>query len=308
VPKFDERLVNWLADEALYAVSLHPRSHIKQKGLYEGIKEYLAGLAPPVARNAIRDLIRPEVPPLSFGDIVGLVVHDWEGSHGPDEKHKHGPLVELLGQQFHLAGDDDMLPAVGRMQGVETDKELRAALKSRSRSGAEKTLAGATLAVRASVGDIQRAFALATKDTNRSRIIGKLTDKQGLFASERLLPTVVPDAKQPESDRMPKWDHGTVEELLDDPKIREALPMSAARVGDPFKETLRGLDASQPVKDQLYNAVVVPLTSKSVRKIRRWVLAVINYSEGDVFRRLHPPVKSHGEVELNELRQSVGAR
>jgi hypothetical protein len=308
VPKFDERLVNWLADEALYAVSLHPRSHIKQKGLYEGIKEYLAGLAPPVARNAIRDLIRPEVPPLSFGDIVGLVVHDWEGSHGPDEKHKHGPLVELLGQQFHLAGDDDMLPAVGRLQGVETDKELRAALKSRSRSGAEKTLAGATLAVRASVGDIQRAFDLATKDTNRSRIIGKLTDKQGLFASERLLPTVVPDATQPEADRMPKWDYGTVEELLDDPKIREALPMSAARVGDPFKETLKGLDASQPVKDQLYNAVVVPLTSKSVRKIRRWVLAVINYSEGDVFRRLHPPVKSHGEVELNELRQSVGAR
>jgi hypothetical protein len=107
---------------------------------------------------------------------------------------------------------------------------------------------------------------------------------------------------------MPKWDYGTVEELLDDPKIKEALPMSAARVGDPFKETLKGLDASQPVKDQLYNAVVVPLTSKSVRKIRRWVLAIINYSERDVFRRLHPPVRSHGEVELNELRQSVGAR
>jgi len=308
VPKFDERLVNWLADEALYAVSLHPRSHIKQKGLYEGIKEYLAGLAPPVARNAIRDLIRPEVPPLSFGDIVGLVVHDWEGSHGPDDKHKHGPLVEMLGRQFRLAGDDDMLPAVGRMQGVETDKELRAALRDRNRKDADKTLAGATLAVRASVGDIQRAFELAKKDTNRSRIIGKLTDKQGLFASERLLPTVVPDARQPEADRMPKWDYGTVEELLDDPKIKEALPMSAARVGDPFRETLKGLDASQPVKDQLHNAVVVPLTSKSVPRIRRWVLSVINYSEGDVFRRLHPPVKSHGEVELNELRQSVGAR
>jgi hypothetical protein len=308
VPKFDERLVNWLADEALYAVSLHPRSHIKQKGLYEGVKEYLAGLAPPVARNAIRDLIRPEVPPLSFGDIVGLVVHDWEGSHGPDEKHKHGPLVELEGQQFHLAGDDDMLPAVASMQGVETDKALRAALKSRSRSGPEKTLAGATLAVRASVGDIQRAFELAKKDTDRSRIVDKLTDKQGLFSSERLLPSVVPDAKQPESERMPKWDYGTVQQLLDDPKIREALPMSAARVGDPFKATLAGLDASQPVKDQLHAAVVDPLTSKEVRRIRRWVLDVINYSPENVFRRLHPPVKSRGEVELNELRQSVGAR
>ena len=308
VPKFDERLINWLADEALYAVSLHPRSHIKQKGLYEGVKEYLAGLAPPVARNSIRDLIRPEVPPLSFGDIVGLVVHDWEGSHGPDEKHRHGPLVELAGQRFRLAGDDDMLPAVGRMQSVNTDEELRAALKDRKRGDADKTLAGATLAVRASVGDVQRAFELAKKDTNRSRIIGKLTDKQGLFAAERLLPNVVPDAKQPEEDRMPKWDYGTVEQLLDDPKIKAALPMSAARVGDPFRETLKGLDASQPVKDQLYGAVVDPLTSKSVPRIRRWVLDVINYSPENVFRRLHPPVKSHGEVELNELRQSAGAR
>jgi hypothetical protein len=162
--------------------------------------------------------------------------------------------------------------------------------------------------VRASVADIQRAFDLAKKDTNRSRIIGKLTDKQGLFASERLLPTVVPQAKQPESGRMPKWDYGTVEELLDDEKIKEALPMSAARVGDPFRDTLKGLDASQPVKDQLYNAVVIPLTSKSVRKIRRWVLDVINYSPENVFRRLHPPVKSRGEVELNELRKSVSVR
>jgi hypothetical protein len=305
VPKFDERLVNWLADEALYAVSLHPTSHIKKKGLYEGVKEYLAGLAPPVARDAIRDLIRPEVPKLSFGDIVGLVVHDWEGAHGKD---RHGPLVEVAGQRFRLAGDDDLLPAVGRMQSVNTDKELRAALKDRKRGDADKTLAGATLAVRASVDDVRRAFELANKDTDRSRIIGKLTDKQGLFASERLLPGVVPDAEQPEEDRMPKWDYGTVEELLDDPKIQVALPMSAARVGDPFNETLKGLDASQPVKDQLHSAVVVPLTSGSVRRIRRWILGVINYSERDVFRRLHPPAKSRGEVELNELRQSVGAR
>ncbi len=107
---------------------------------------------------------------------------------------------------------------------------------------------------------------------------------------------------------MPKWDYGTVEQLLDDPKIKAALPMSAARVGDPFRETLKGLDASQPVKDQLYGAVVDPLISKSVPRIRRWVLDVINYSPQNVFRRLHPPVQSHGEVELNELRQSAGAR
>ena len=52
VPKFDERLVNWLADEALYAVSLHPTSHIKQKGPYEGSRSTSRGSRPP--RRATR--------------------------------------------------------------------------------------------------------------------------------------------------------------------------------------------------------------------------------------------------------------
>ena len=313
VPNFDRRLVNWLADEALYVVINHPTTQIKKKGFPEGIKELGAGIAPGTARQSIRDLIRPEVPELSFGDIVGLVVHDWEGAHGRKgaDCHQHGqghgPLVELGGRRFRLAGDDDLMPAVASLQNLRTDEELGAVLKS-GKSDAEKTLAGASLAVRASVNDIQRAFDLARNDTDRSRIIGKLIDRQGLFASERLLPNVVPDSKQPEEDRMPKWDYATVEELLKDPKIAEALPMSADRVGVPFRDTLKGLDASKAVKDHLYGVVVVPLTSCDVRRITKWLLGVINYSEADLFKRLHPRQTSRGEVELNELRESAGAR
>src|SRR5262245_26115481 len=90
VPNFDKRLVNWLADEALWVVINHPTTQIKKKGFPEGIKEPFAGLAFGTARQSIRDLIRPEVPELSFGDIVGLVVHDWEGRHGANGGH--GPL------------------------------------------------------------------------------------------------------------------------------------------------------------------------------------------------------------------------
>jgi hypothetical protein len=313
VPKFDERLVNWLADEATFVVVNHPNTEIRKKGFPEGIKELGAPIVPSMARDAIRKLIRPEVPQLSFGDIVGLVVHDWEGSHGPQVKgpdgklHGHGPLVEVAGRRFRLAGDDDILPAVAGMRNDNSDKELTAVLKDRKRSDAEKTLAGASLAVRASVKDIQRAFELAKKDTNRSRIIRKLTDKDGLFAAERLLPSVVPDARQPEEDRMPKWDYATVDQLLADPKIRAALPMSADRVGGPFNDTLKTLDASPAVKAHLRKVVVGPLTSGSVPRIVAWLKGVIDYSEANLFKRLGPaPVPV--ERELSDLRQSVGAR
>jgi hypothetical protein len=313
VPKFDERLVNWLADEATWVVINHPHTEVRKKGLPGGIEELGAGVAPGKARAAIRKLIRPEVPALSFGDLVGLVVHDWEGSHGapvkgPDGKlHGHGPLVEVAGQRFHLAGDDDMLPAVPVMQNVNTDKELTAALKDRKRSDAERTFAGASLAVRASVNDITRAFELAKADTDRSRIIGKLMDKSGLFASERMLPGVVPDSEQPEEDWMPKWDYDTVDQLLNDTKIQAALPMSADRVGAPFNDTLKGLEASQAVKDHLRKAVVEPLTSHSVPRIIEWLKAVIGYTEATLFKRLRP---APGPVErnLSDVRQSAGAR
>jgi hypothetical protein len=266
-----------------------------------------------MARDKIREMIRPEIPAMSFGDIVGLVIHDWEGSHGPQVKgpdgrpHGHGPLVDVAGQRVRLAGDDDVLPAVARMRSVNSDAELTAALKDRKRSDAERTFAAASLAVRASVNDIKRALDLAQTDTNRSRIIGKLTDKDGLFAAERLLPSVVPDSKQPEEDHMPKWDYETVDQLLSDPKIRAALPMSADRVGKPFKDTLDSLDASPAVKDHLRGVVVQPLTSGSVPRIVAWLKGVIDYSEATLFARLRA-ARARASRARNDLRPTVGAR
>ena len=94
VPGFDRLLVNWLADEATPSSSTSRARACARRASVRGSRSSARGSLPGAARAAIRKLIRPEVPPLSFGDIVGLVVHDWEGAHGTGPKHQHGPLVE----------------------------------------------------------------------------------------------------------------------------------------------------------------------------------------------------------------------
>ena len=104
---------------------------------------------------------------------------------------------------------------------------------------------------------------------------------------------------------MPKWDYDTVDELVADPKIQAALPMSAARVGGPFDDTLKSLDASPAVKKHLRKVVVEPLVSGSVPRIIAWLKAIIDYSEANLSKRLRsPPVPV--ERDVSDLRQSAG--
>jgi hypothetical protein len=240
-------------------------------------------------RKTAREKVKPVVPALSFGDVVGLVVHDWEGAHGP--------LVDVAGQRLRTVGDDGLMPVLKTFAKPMTDSQLKAALRNKKGKDAERTFAGATLAVRASVADLEQAFDLARKKRKRKDILATLMGKDGLFASERYIPKAVPDAEQPEDDRMPKWDYATVDALLADSKIRAALPESAKKVAEPFEDTIKHLDASKAVKDQIQLAVVTPLKSGDVHQIGSWVKSVIDYAPENIERRL--------QYGKNELRQDL---
>ena len=264
VPNFDDRLVKWLADEVTVAVNRDPTGWLEWLGVTVG--------APfNAVRAKARQKIRKVVPQLSFGDVVGLVIHDWEGAHGKD---LHGPLVDVAGQRLRLVGDERLMPAVDKFTKPMSDAQFKAVLKNQKGSDADRTFAAATLAVRASVENVERAFELARKKRKRQEIVASLMGKDGLFASERLIPKPVPDAKQPEDDRMPRWDYSTLDGLLDDPKFSQALLESGPKVAAPFDDTIKTLEASQAVKDQLKKAVVTPLTSGDVKRIRAWIKAV----------------------------------
>ena len=114
--------------------------------------------------------------------------------------------------------------------------------------------------------------------------MAELQGKDGLFASERLLPIAVPDPELPEADRMPKWDFATVDELLNAPKIHEQLPITAKSLTGRFD--VKTLPGSAAVKAHVTAAVVTPLKSGRPKLIIDLLHKVLAYSPDDLPRRI----------------------
>ena len=293
-PSFLENLVNFLADEVTYAIETAP----------SGVMEWIGSLADQLTlqgmyavRHGARKEIGKVVPKISFGDLVGLIVHDWEGEHGAD---LHGPMVTVAGQRFRLAGDEKLIAAASSTEKFKTDAQLTALLKDKKASDDARTFAGATLAVRASVRDVERAFELGKKGSKRDEVVAALLGKDKLFASERLIPNAVPARDLPKDERQPKWDYATADALLADPKIKAALPISGRKVGEPLGETIKGIAASAAVKNQLERAVVKPLCSKNVEVIVGLLKDVLHYSPDRVKPRL-----AHSRRVQEDLRDVI---
>jgi hypothetical protein len=209
-------------------------------------------------------------------------------------------MVNVAGQRFRLAGDEKLMAAASRLEKFKTDAQLTALLKDKDVKDDARTFAGATLAVRASVRDIDRAFELGKKGKKRDEVVAALLGKDKLFASERLIPNAVPDRELPKDERMPKWDHAKADDLLGDPKIQAALPISGRKIGEPFRETIKGIPASAAVKKQLERAVVDPLVSKNVKIILELLGHVLHYSPDRVKPRL-----AHARRVQEDLRDVI---
>jgi hypothetical protein len=301
VPHFDDTLLSWMTDEVAYVVETEPDTWKEWIGAAIDQLDVTRRYA--VIRNAVRQKIAPKLPPTSFGDLISLIVHDWEGEHGPDG---HGPLVTVAGQRFRTVGDGNLLKAVTSLKGkTPSEAELEKMLKHKGSApldDAQRTLAAAELAVRRSVSDLQRAYERARRGDRRDVIMGELQGKDGLFASERLIPTAVPDAELSEADRMPKWDYATVDEVLNAPKLHEQLPITAKSLAGRFD--VNSLPGSAGVKAHIAKTVVSPLTSGKADTIIAWLHQVLAYSSEDLPRRVTNPRAGLGQ----DLRDLAGTR
>jgi hypothetical protein len=274
-PQFPDKLVKFLADEATVAIASDPSGAKQWIG---AALDQLTFQSLHLVRGAAREQIAKDVPKVTFGDLVALIVHDWEG--------ERDPLVDVAGQRIRLPGDDRLLPVVAGHQKETSDAQLKAVLKSKKRTDPERAFAGATLAVRASVADVEAAFKLGRGGKKREQALAAVVGKDKLFASERLIPVLVPDAKLPEDDRVPRWNYESADKLLGDRKIRTALPLSAKKIGEPLGETIDDLPVSTAIKDQLKRAVVAPLCSNDLARVLALLYDVLHYSPDRVTPRL----------------------
>lgn len=283
VPDFSRALLDWMTDEVAWVIETEPDS------AKEWIGSTLDQLDPTrryaLIRAGVREKIAPKLGSVSFGDLVSGIVHDWEGEHGADH---HGPLVTAGGHRFRTVGDGKLLQAVTQLKGTTpSDTELEKLLGHKGSTqldDAQRTLAAAELAVRRSVGDLQRAYELARHGDRRDSIMAELQGKDGLFASERLLPIAVPDPELTEADRMPKWDFETIDQLLNAPKIHDQLPITASSLASRFN--VDALPGSAAVKTHITAAVVVPLKSGDAKTVIAWLHKVLAYSPADLPRRM----------------------
>jgi hypothetical protein len=161
---------------------------------------------------------------INFGDIVALAMHDYDNAQGVDAISD--------GKKVHLMGDGHA------GEGDEKEKAVRA--------------------VSLSVKDIESAYALGQAGKDNA---DQLLAEDGLFAPERMIPTL--DTSVGANARNPgtNWRLGSAQELLSIPYFRKALFTFGKEKKSDLKEVADDLGGAK--KEALEKAVMSKLDSEA---------------------------------------------
>jgi hypothetical protein len=231
VPDFYSRFQRWLADTMADWIDHNGAQW--QQAAPMGAKRN-AALA------AVRDALK-SMPPMSFGDVVGLAVHDFDSDRGV--------VVELNGKRMRMVGD-------GRLLDPEGDDDPQQA------KAAHDTMELAVKAVEASTADVEKAHGFGRAGSDLDAAVARLTSAgKGLFAAERLVPKPVPDEKLTAADRSLRWHFDTVEELLQDKRMRRAITTFANNKAQMFDTIMDNPKIDAVAKQGLQVMVAGPMSS-----------------------------------------------
>jgi hypothetical protein len=145
----------------------------------------------------------------TFGDVVGLALHDWDNAKGI--------AATIKGQPVELLGDDRL-----------TDRSNDA-------------MSPAIHAVHDGVMDLEQAFALGHQGRGVDDVLDSLL-VDGMFAPELWLPVPKSDADQKADSRTIKWDYPDVFSLLADARFEEAVKLFLKEKEGELKAVAAGLD------------------------------------------------------------------
>jgi Domain of unknown function (DUF4157) len=159
------------------------------------------------ARDTIKkQLAEKGIPNMTFGNVVSGAVHDVDNADGV--------MVSVGDEVVKLVGDGKVLDANGKVQaaGVETGKKAAAGVK-------------------ASVKDIEDAYAKGKAGMDPEAVVEAVRLPDGLFRAEQLWPKALPDGAAGQA-ATPKWQQPTVDVLLGEPTMKKALHRFANNKAD----------------------------------------------------------------------------
>jgi hypothetical protein len=246
VPDFHQRFAGWLTDTLATFIS------------HAGA-EYQRAAPGWLVRSNVKekvDNLLKGMPPLNFGDMISGAVHDNDG--------QRGVVVEVEGRRLRLVGDNRLL---AHAEDTETQ-----------RTDAETTMGLAVKAVSRSAAEIDRAYAMAQAGSSLEAVVEMLTKEgRGLFAAERMIPRPVPDDKLSPADQSLRWSFSTLEELLEDPRMRRALRIFANNKVHMFDSIMDAPGIPEVAKEGLQLMVAGPMSSTDTATVVNLFHAILSH-------------------------------
>lgn len=216
-----------------------------------------------------------------FGNVVSLIVHDYEGDRGVQATIKGKPIT--------LAGDKNLMTEFESQNFAHPEWHNRSAVVTPGRK-AQATFDAAVEATRASIRDVEFAYQSGWEEkpnqvwmitpfawtTPTRHDMSTLKDSQRLYAAEQLVPVPVDDAKLPTSQRGDFWMHNTFDELMADTRMKDALSAFGKLEWSTFADMLaRSSDFPEEARAAINDALVVPLQSQNPVEIEKVLRSII---------------------------------
>ena len=283
VPDFYTKFQHWLAEGVTLELRKHPKSTKSKVGSHITPQFVTEEIALPQVQAAMANL-----PKLGFGDIVSGAIHDYFNANGVQATVARKPI--------ELVGDKNLLTQANPSAGSEQNRTRHVTDKSKD------TFNAAAAAVQAGIQEVYHAFELGQQGEDPTMVADKiLKDGKGLFAAEKLMPTLTPDTEVPDpSQKSLIWERGSYEELLSDKRLADGLSMSLRSYSSMVVDSLAGLTDEQ--KGALQVVLVARMQGGPV-EVAALIREVMNYVplQGGGF---DPTMLN----DMNNLRNSVQGR
>ena len=272
VPLFYGNFKLFLAEEL--AKELHPNipdfTVYKSKWRHGKVPFTDIDLRPAGSKTQVEQKLA-SLPPMSFGGVVGLAIHDFDSDRGV--------VARVGGRTIRLAGDS-------RLFQRDKNGKILVDAKKQPLIAATQTVNAITSAVKKSAAEVSTAYALGRKGRSPDAVVSELRRKgRGVFPVEHLFPRPVEDSDLafPAADAAVKWDYGTVDELLADHEVRLALDAFAVEKAKEFQDLLGGMGKAE--QKALDKRIVARLTGgpMAVAKLLRDIIDYSPDTHGGIF-------------------------